>query len=127
MTAFDLDAVLGEPFTFTFDGEEYALPVDVDWETTKLLTAGEPEEALHRLLGDDQWSRLEESPKVFGTRSFTKLLDAYMEHLGLRDVGESSASSPSSVNTAEQSRRTFSGSTESGSTTSDATQVTRIA
>ena len=114
MTAFDLDAVLGLPFTFTFDGEEYTLPPDIEWSTTQTLTEGKPDVALRRLLGEEQWQRLEDSPKVFGTRSFTAVLDAYTEHLGLR-MGEAEASPSSSENTDGQSRRTSSGTTESTS------------
>lgn len=111
---FDLDAYLGGPFTFTFDGQEYSLPPDVSWNASELLANGKPEEALHELLGDDQWQRLEDSPKVFGPRSFTGLVDRYMAHLGLRE-GEAEASPPSSEPTGEQLRQTSSGSTTSTS------------
>jgi hypothetical protein len=103
--SFDLDAVLGLPFTFTFDGEEYELPVDVPWNVSELLSEGKPEEAFRLLLGPDQWQRLDDAPKVFGPKAFTAVLGAYMEHLGLRE-GESQASPSSSNDTDGQSRPT---------------------
>ena len=108
---FDLDAYLGGPFTFTFDGQEYSLPPDVSWKASDLLASGDPKGALRELLGEEQWQRLDASPKSFGPRSFTGLVDRYMKHLGLSE-GESEASPPSSANTAGPSKPTFSGTTE---------------
>jgi hypothetical protein len=107
---FNLDAVLGEPFTFTFDGAEYVLPVDVPWDVSQLLNDGKAQDAMRILLGDDQWRRLEESPKTFGTRSFVEVVGAYMKHLGLRE-GESEASPSSSNGTDGQLRPTSSATT----------------
>lgn len=112
--SFDLDATLGLPFTFTFGGDTYTLPSDVDMAALQALRAEEPEKALQAMLGDEQWQRLQESPAVFGVRAWSKLIDAYFTHLGLRNP-ESGASSDSSKSTAGPSNPTFSGSTESPS------------
>jgi len=107
---FNLDAALGDPFRFTFCGEEYSLPPDITWAAGDLLSDGKIQEGIRELLGEDQWARLQEAPQPFGTRSFTAVLTAYNAHLGL-DSGESEASSPSSADTVGQSRRTSSAST----------------
>lgn len=106
----DLDALLGLPFTFTFCGEEYSLPPDVDFQTLDELQAGHPDEAFRRLIGEEQYARLQAAPGTFGARAFTEVLQAYVTHLGLRSP-ESSASSDSSVSTATPSRLTSSGTT----------------
>jgi hypothetical protein len=120
---FDLDAALGLPFTFTFDGQEYTLPPDVDFDTITALQSEHLQDAFAGLLGPEQWQRLDASPKVFGARAFTAVMKEYLTHLGL-GMGESSASPPSVQNTPVPSRRTFSDTTDTASPTSDSLPVT---
>ncbi len=107
---FDLDATLGLPFTFTFGGETYTLPPDVDFATLELLDNGKLDDGFRRLLGAEQWERLEASPSTFGMRAFTNVFNAYMAHLGI-DAGKSAASPDSSASTVRQSKPTSSGTT----------------
>jgi hypothetical protein len=108
--AFNLDAELGLPFVFTFGGEEFSMPPDVDFATIEKLKEGNPDAAMGLLLGAEQVARLEALPGVFGARAFKLTLDAYFEHLGIRQ-GESSGSASSSTSTAEPSKPTSSGTT----------------
>lgn len=95
---FDLDAIASEanaePFEFTFGGDTYTLPPSVDLRVVASLTSGDIADALKRLLGAEQWERLEASDAVFTAARFEALLNAYMAHNGL-DVGEASASTGS--------------------------------
>jgi hypothetical protein len=123
--SFDLDAALGLPFTFTFGGEEYTLPPDVDLAAVTALQDGHPDVAIRHLLGDAQYERITASASVFGARAFTSLMSEYMRYLGISS-GESEASSESSPNIGEPSRPTSNVSTESTSSPSS-TEVRRIA
>lgn len=105
--SFDLDALLGLPFTFTFCGEEYTLPPDVEFATIDELQAGHPDAAFRRLIGEDQYARMKAAPGTFGARALTAVLEQYMIHLGLRE-GESEASPDSSQNTPAPSRPIYS-------------------
>lgn len=95
---FDLDAVASEataePFEFTFGGDKFTLPPSVDLRVIGSLTAGDVTDALRRLLGEDQYQRLDTNPAPFTAAQFTALLNAYLAHCGL-DVGEVSASTGS--------------------------------
>lgn len=95
---FDLDAVASEaarePFTFTFGGDTYTLPPDVDLRIIGSLTSGDITDALRRMLGEEQWKKLEASPAVLTSDRFSALLNAYLAHSGL-NVGEASASTGS--------------------------------
>lgn len=95
---FDLDAVAAEstktPFRFTFGGEEYELPPVMDLRIVTSLVSGQMDDAMHRLLGAEQWRRLQASPAMFTNERFTALLNAYMAHTGT-DMGEASASTSS--------------------------------
>lgn len=115
--SFDLDAALGEPFEFTFGGQTFTLPSDVDLATVEKLQAGETVAALQALMGDEQYARIEALPQVFGARAFAAVMDAYFQHLGIRQ-GESSASTDSSKSTGGPSKQTSNGSTKSHSRTS---------
>lgn len=88
---FNLDAVqsdaTGEPFPFTFGGEDYTLPATVDIIAAAALEGGKLYEGLHRLLGDEQWERLLASPSVLDTDRLKALMEAYAEHIGL-SLGE---------------------------------------
>lgn len=84
---FDLDAVAAEangtePFRFTFGGEQYEMPAVVDIRVVAALTTGDVGAALRRLLGEDQWARMEASDAVFDQARFKALLEAYMAHGG---------------------------------------------
>lgn len=63
--AFDLDAAraarreaVGEPFPFTFGGENFTLPPSKEWplEATDFLADGHIGPAMKVLLGDRQWA-----------------------------------------------------------------------
>lgn len=108
--AFDLDAVIAErdaqtPFTFTFDGTEYSMPSDIGVDVLDLLSEGQVGPALQNLLGAEQWKQISDSPKVLGVAALSSLVEAYVQHVGVGDVGESSASTGSSGSTAGPSNR----------------------
>lgn len=100
--AFDLDAIAneseGKPFPFTFGGEDYTLPADVDLIAAAALEGGKLYDGLHRLLGDEQWGRLLASPVVMNNAKLKALMEAYAAHVGL-SLGESAASTVSSNGT----------------------------
>jgi hypothetical protein len=98
----DLDAIAndGEPYRFKFGGEDYEMPPDIDLTSIALLDSGDPERALERLLGEEQWQRMVESPAAFGIRQLKALLQGYSQHLGMDSLGGSLASPGSSHNTA---------------------------
>jgi hypothetical protein len=108
VTPFDLDAVAaeadGEPFVFTFGGEEYVLAPKVDIRVGIALAEEDWIGALRRMLGD-QWDRLVASPAALTGPLAGTLIRAYLDHSG-QSAGESSASSRSSGNTARPSKRT---------------------
>lgn len=95
---FNLDAVAAEstaePFEFTFGGDTFTLPPSVDLLVIGSLTSGDVAAALRRLLGEEQFARLDANPAPFTSAQFTALLNAYLAHCGL-DVGEASASTDS--------------------------------
>jgi hypothetical protein len=88
---FNLDAVESEgkakPFEFTFGGEGYSLPAQVDLLAAAALEGGKLYEGLHRLLGDGQWDRLLASSAVLDNDKLKALMEAYAEHVGL-SLGE---------------------------------------
>lgn len=101
MSDFDLDAVVAEaepraPWTFTFGGEEYAMPGTPDAIAFLMLTKDETAaDGFARLLGPDQWARMKASPSLLDGPAFRKLIDAYVSAAGNTTVGESSASATS--------------------------------
>lgn len=88
---FDLDAVVTEseakPFDFTFGGEGYVLPAQVDLLAAASLEGGRLYDGFHRLLGDAQWERLLASDAVFDQARLKALMEAYAAHVGL-SLGE---------------------------------------
>lgn len=88
---FNLDAVVTEseatPFDFTFGGEGYTLPAQVDLLAAASLEGGKLYEGLHRLMGDDQWERLLAAKAVLDTPRLKALMEAYAKHVGL-SLGE---------------------------------------
>lgn len=113
---FDLDALEheanGEPFTFRFGGEVYSLPASPDLRAIASLEAQRLDDALLRLLGEEQYGRLMASPATFDAPTFETLLEAYREHLGVAP-GNSSASTGSSVTTPAPLRPTSPATTRS--------------
>jgi hypothetical protein len=89
--SFDLDAIVTEtdatPFDFTFGGEPYTLPAQVDIVAAAALEGGKLYEGLHKLLGEDQWDRLLKSEAVLDTPKLKALMEEYARHVGL-SLGE---------------------------------------
>lgn len=118
---FDLDAVIAEeqatvePFEFTFAGATYTLPGVVDVPAIAQFTRGEIDSAMRRLLGDNQWQRIIDSPVVLSQNALVALMGEYAERSGGASLGELSASTGSSKNTGRPSKRTSSGSTKRAS------------
>jgi len=117
---FNLDAVVSEsealPFEFTFGGEDYVLPAQVDLLAAASLEGGKLYEGLRRMLGDAQWDRLVAAKSVMDDVKLKALMEAYAAHVGL-SLGESEGSTVSSKSTAGPSKPTSNGSTASPSPT----------
>ena len=111
--SFDLDALAaeagGEPFRFTFGGEEYELPPRIDFRVGVALAEGDSVGAVRYMLGE-HWQRILDSEQTLDGHLAGELLKAYMEH-SRTNVGESEASSRSSKSTARPSKRTSKGTT----------------
>jgi hypothetical protein len=109
---FDLDAVAreaeGEPFPFTFGEEEYVLPPQPDLLAVAAASGGRLDQLLRRLLGEEQWNHMLESPATFTAAHLEALMNAYGEHLGI-DMGNSEASPSFYKSTVAPSKRTSSG------------------
>lgn len=109
---FDLDAVAreaeGEPFEFTFGGEDYELPPQPDLLAVAAAAGGRIDQMLRRLLGEDQWNHMVESPATFNATHLEALMDAYGQHLGI-DMGNSEASPSFYKSTVAPSKRTSNG------------------
>lgn len=111
---FDLDAVIAESkpadrrkkFTFSFDGDEYTLPNDVDVLALAAAASGQIAVALRRLLTPEDFDRINASSKVLTRDTLMALLDAYYQHIVGLAAGESSASTSSSKSTARPSKPT---------------------
>src|SRR5262245_4931433 len=99
-----------EGWEFEFDGERYILPNDFDMRAAVAITNGDAEGCLRLLLGEEQWHRLEDSPKVFGVKALRDMLQSYCDDIGV-NLGEFEASSPSSPRTVTRSKRTSNGAT----------------
>lgn len=111
---FDLDAFESDTkrkdFQFTFGGEAYTLPAHPNLLAVLDLDNNRIEKGLRRLLGGDQWARMEASDAVLDTDRFNALMEAYQKHLGV-PMGELSASPASSRKTAGRSKRISNGTT----------------
>lgn len=111
---FDLDAIIAEQkpapkrkqFTFTFDGETYALPNDVDLLALAAASRGDVAGAFRRLMNEADYLRISASEKTLNYDTLFALLNAYYEHVTGLAAGESSASTSSSKSTARPSKRT---------------------
>jgi hypothetical protein len=115
---FDLRALAHDethvPFRFIADdGNEFTLPEpgDLDIGIVSTLDGSQPVELFRFLLGD-QWDAFAASGTPM--RKLNPLLKAWGEHSGI-DLGESSASPPSSKPTARRSRPTSRTTTSAGS------------
>ena len=100
-STYDLDAVIAErrttarePFRFTFGGQTFELPADVDVRVATAVDRRDFDEALRRLLGPADYARLEAVDEVLTLSTLMALLDAWTDYLGT-DVGESPASASS--------------------------------
>lgn len=117
---FDLDSVLDEdeerePFTFSWDGDDYELPPVRDMRAVGAIAAGRIYDGLLTLLGPEQWTRLQNSPRVLSAKRLRALLDEYGKYIDGLNSGESSASSNSSGSTAGRSKRASKRTTKSTS------------
>lgn len=114
----DLDALSAEangaePFRFRFGGEEYELPPTVDVRVAALFSDGQLFAGLAKMLGEDQWQRMQDAEAVLDDRQLMALMEEYGKHSG-SSLGESKASTDSSMSTVRPSKRTSGGSTKSG-------------
>lgn len=104
--SFDLDKVLaeeepGEPYEFTFDGEKYALPPEMDVRAVAAISGGRLDAGLRLLLGEEQWEKIQASPKTLTLKGLESLFDDYAEHTGTT-MEKPSASTPPSKRTAKR-------------------------
>lgn len=131
---FDLDAVASEagdaerePFRFRFGGDEYEMPAEFDLLALAAITAGELGDGLRIMLGETQWSRMLRSGAKMDTARFKALFETYSAHVGGTTMGESSASTGSSVSTEGPSKPISNGSTKSGSAMSSVAAAPGVA
>lgn len=113
---FDLDALAleeaGEPFRFTFGGEDFEIAAHYDPRVFRRFAQGDLAGALLGMLGEEQFAKLDAIDKPFDERHLQALMEQWAEHFGTT-AGEASASSSSSKSTGRPSRPTSSGSTDS--------------
>lgn len=117
--AFDLDKLVSEQpsakrkkkFEFTFEGNVYTMPNEIDMLGLRAATTGDVTTAFKRALGPTQYAQIEASDSVLQQSSILELMGAYYEHVGGLSAGESSASSSSLKSTAGPSKRTSRAST----------------
>ena len=106
---FDLDAFIaegeGEPFVFTFGGEEFTWPAELDLRAERDLSEGKLWEALERMFGPDQYKQFLASPKHISNKVIISLFREQAKHQGTT-VGESEASAGSSKSTQRPSKPT---------------------
>jgi hypothetical protein len=86
---FDLDALEvegedGKPFTFTYKGETYTMPVAtaMPWQDQLALETATTAESLRLILGDEQFTRFQKQPMSAGR--LNALIGKWMEHQGLK-------------------------------------------
>jgi hypothetical protein len=112
---FDLDALAaeeeGEPFRFTFGGQEFAATA-FDPRALTAFAAGDTVTAFRRMLGTEQAARFEAIDEPLTMGRLKALVTAWSEHFGLAE-GEAKASSRSSKGTGRPSKRTSNGPTAS--------------
>ena len=95
----NLDALVddGEPFQFTFGGEEFTLPPDPPVKAWEYLANGAIQQCLWELLGPEQYERLDAIPREVGVLNGKRagaLITGYQAHLGMAE-GKSSGPSKS--------------------------------
>lgn len=102
----DLDALYAElgveeaprpAFVFTFGGEDYELPADVDVLALAAMEGGRLDDGLRRILGPAQYLRIQNSPQVFRRDQLKALMEAWRTYCGAGGMapGESGASTSS--------------------------------
>ena len=88
---FDLDAVQhdadAKPFEFSFGGEYYTLPAQIDMIAAAALESGKLNAGLQRMLGEKQWDRICATEAVLDQTRLKALMEAYAVHTGL-SLGE---------------------------------------
>lgn len=117
----DLDALIREAeaadtrphFRFKFDGYEYDLGTNMDVRAVALMAAGDLDGAMRKMMGDAQWQRLLDSPKMLTTPAYIAILNGFAAYAGV-DLPNLSGSTDSSTSTAGQSKPTSNGTTASG-------------
>lgn len=95
---FDLDAAVkaagaeatGEPFAFTWHGEQYEIPPQTDWAmtTVRALSSGDLNTAMAELLGKDKYDELCESGMTLG--QLGQLIDSVGNDAGMGGLPNSS-------------------------------------
>lgn len=107
--AYDLDAIVAEsdstPFVFTFGGEEFTWPAQLDLRAERELSEGKLWEALERMFGPDQYARFLATSQHLDMEVIKALFGAHAKHQGTT-MGESRASAGSSKSTQRPSKQT---------------------
>lgn len=111
---FDANALIVEsdrkPFRFQFGGETFELPPKVDMLAASRMRKGDLDGALRKMLGEEQYERLDDLEEVFDEDVFEGVMDAWARHVGI-SPGKSRGSGGSSRNTGQRSKRTSRGTT----------------
>ena len=105
------------PWPFVFDGETYYLPSDWDIRAMAAFTGGRLDDAFLILLGDEQWQRMQASPRIFGAAQLEALMTSYSQAIGV-DLEKALRSGQSSAPRPPRSKPTSPGSTRRASQTS---------
>lgn len=79
------------PWEFEFAGDVYRLPSQPDARVFAAIDGNRFDQALGLLLGDDQWTRMQQSQAVFTMAALEGLLRAYFSELGI-ELEKSAAS-----------------------------------
>jgi hypothetical protein len=86
---FDLDALEvegedGKPFTFTYKGETYTMPVAaaMPWQDQLALEEADSRESLRLILGDEQFKRFQKQP--MSTARFAALIEQWKKYQGIK-------------------------------------------
>jgi hypothetical protein len=123
---FDLDALefveTTEPFVFKFGGEEFTIAAHYDPRIFRLARNGDLSSALERMIGKEQFDRLDQIDQPFDERHMDAVFNAWATH-DVTTVGDAKASSSSSKSTGRPSKRTSNGSTTSRSQRSSSIEL----
>lgn len=96
VAAFDLDAALAErevrpPWAFTFGGRQFTISAEPDVRALAALTGGRLDDALRMMLGEQQWTDIQQVDALLDVAGLQLLLERYADYAGL-NLGESPAS-----------------------------------